>query len=1028
MPYLRFVPSRFAARSVLAALPVFGLLYVQAQSSPDYAKQIQPILEKNCYSCHGEKLQSAGLRLDRKESVVPKRDQIYSRIAGLGNLPRMPMGGKISDSEMALVKSWVDAGAPWSDTPVSSAPKKKHWAFVAPVRPALPTVKNTKWARNPVDRFILAKLESEGLAPSPEADRATLLRRASLDITGLPPTPAEVDAFIADRSPRAWEKQVDRLLASPHYGEKWARHWLDGARYADSDGYEKDKPRFVWFYRDWVINAFNRNMPYNQFIVEQIAGDLLPNPTQDQRVATGYLRNSMINEEGGIDPEQFRMEAMFDRMEAIGKGMLGVTIQCAQCHDHKYDPLKQEEYYRLFAFLNNSHESTAAVHTPAQQMQIAGILRRTREIEAGLQHRTADWKDRMGKWEQSLPTKQTQWTVIRPEVDDISTGGQRYILQDDGSLLAQGYAPTKHTVKLTAKTNLKNITAFRLELLTDPNLPLGGPGRSIFGTGALSEFKVEASPASDAKSVKVVKFAKASADVNPPEAPLLPNYFDKTDKKRTTGPVELAIDGNDNSAWGIDVGPGLRNQSRKAVFNAAEPISTEGETVLAIYLKQNGGGWNSDDNQNQNLGRFRLSITTEPDAVADPIPAKVREIFAIPEDKRSQDQIQTVFAYWRTTVPEWKDENTTISELWKTYPEGSSQLVLNERDQMRETHQLTRGSFLTPGKLVTPGVPTFLNPLPADAPVNRLTFAKWIVSRDSPTTARAFVNRMWLEIFGTGIVETAEDFGTQVSAPSHPELLDWLAVEFMEKGWDVKGTLRTILLSSAYRQSSNATPELLSKDPYNRLLARGPRFRVDAEIVRDIFLASSGLLSTQVGGDNAFPPAPSFLFQPPTSYGPKVWNESTGSEKYRRAIYTFRFRSVPYPILQTFDAPNGESSCVRRSRSNTPLQALATLNEPLFLESAQALAAKAIENGGVTDEQRIRYVVRRVLSRPPTAPEQTELLALLAREQSRFAATGLDPAKFAGIALAKGGDPVKAAAWTAVARVVLNLDEAITKE
>ena len=1027
MHLLRFAP----------AIALAGVLGLQAQKAanptpPEAFRQAQAILEAHCYSCHGEKLQSAGLRLDRKESAQPKRDEIYRRVAGLGNLARMPMGGKLSDADIAVIKAWVDAGAPWSETVVSSAPQKKHWAFVPPVRPALPVVKNAKWVRNPVDRFILAKLESEGLAPSPEADKATLLRRASLDVTGLPPTPEEVDAFLADRGPRAWEKQVDRLLASTHYGEKWARHWLDGARYADSDGYEKDKPRFVWFYRDWVINAFNRNLPYNQFIIEQIAGDLLPNATQDQRVATGYLRNSMINEEGGIDPEQFRMEAMFDRMEAIGKGMLGVTIQCAQCHNHKYDPLQQEEYYRLFAFLNNSHESTAAVYTPQQQMQIAGILRRTREIEAGIQHRTADWKDRMRAWEASVLKIQTQWTVIRPDVDDISTGGQRYIPQEDGSLLAQGYAPTKHTVKLTTKLPFQNITAFRLELLTDPNLPLNGPGRSIYGTGALSEFKVEVAPASDPQASKVVKFARASADVNPPEAPLLPIYFDKTDKKRVTGPVALAIDGKDETAWGIDVGPGLRNQARKAVFNAAEPITAPADAVLTISLKQNGGGWNSDDNQNQNLGRIRLSVTADSDAVADPVPAAVREILAIPAERRSSNQEQAVFGYWRTTVPEWRDENETIAKLWKEYPEGSSQLVLNERDQMRETHQLTRGSFLTPGKLVQPGVPSFLNPLPAGAPANRLTFAKWIVARDSPTTARAFVNRMWLEVFGTGIVETAEDFGTQASPPSHPELLDWLAVEFMDKGWDVKGVLRTILLSATYRQSSSATPEVLSADPYNRLLARGPRFRVDAELVRDISLAASGLLSDRVGGDNAFPPAPSFLFLPPTSYGPKVWNESQGAEKYRRSLYTFRFRSVPYPILQTFDAPNGESSCVRRSRSNTPLQALATLNEPLFLESAQALAGKAIENGGASDEQRLRYVMRRVLSRAPSAAETSELLALLAKERTRFAGgpgvASLDAAKFAGVALAKGGDPVQAAAWTVVTRVVLNLDETITKE
>ncbi|MDQ1473866.1 MAG: hypothetical protein QOJ99_5346 [Bryobacterales bacterium] len=1013
----------------VAAIPLVGWLCLNAQNSPDFARDIQPVFEKSCYSCHGEKLQSAGLRLDQKQSALAKlvpgksaESVIYKRIAGVGNLARMPMGGTLSETQIAAVKSWIDAGANWPDNVASTTPKKKHWAFIPPVRPTFPTVQNAKWVRNPIDRFVLAKLESEGLAPSAEADKVTLLRRASLDLIGLPPTPEEVEAFLKDKSPAAYEKQVDRLLASPHYGEKWARHWLDGARYADSDGYEKDKPRFVWFYRDWVINAFNRNLPYNQFIIDQIGGDLIPNATQDQKVATGYLRNSMINEEGGIDPEQFRMEAMYDRMDAIGKGMLGVTIQCAQCHNHKYDPLQQEEYYRLFAFLNNTNEATAAVYTPAEQMKIADILRRTREIDSSLQHRTPDWEARMSQWETSVANNQPEWQVVRPEVDDISTGGQKYIPQEDGSLLAQGYAPTKHTVKLTAKTTLKNITAFRLELMTDPNLPLGGPGRSIKGSGALSEFRVEAAPAETPDKPQPVKMARATADINLPETPLEPVFFDKTDKKRVTGPVEFAIDGKDETAWGIDAGPGLRNQPRKAVFNAAEPITGSGETILTFYLKQNAGGWNSDDNQNNNLGRVRLSVTNAPDAAADPVPVNVREILAVPRAQRSPAQVQTVFTYWRTTVPAWKDENDTIAALWKQHPEGASQMVLNERAKTRETHQLIRGDFLTPGKLVTGGVPSFLNPLPADAPVNRLTFAKWIVARDSPTTARAFVNRLWQAYYGIGIVETSEDFGTQSSPPSHPELLDWLAVEFMDRNWDIKAIQKLILTSATYRQSSNVTPELLSKDPYNRLLARGPRFRVDAEIVRDIALSTSGLLTDKVGGPSVFPPAPGFLFLPPTSYGPKVWNESTGEDRYRRAIYTFRFRSVPYPMLQTFDSPTGDSSCVRRARSNTPLQALTTLNEPLFIESARALAARTLSEGGTSDAQRLNYAVRRVLSRAPSTAEAAELLQLLTKEQARFSDGKRNPRELAGV------DSPQAAAWTAVARVLLNLDETITKE
>jgi hypothetical protein len=1023
------------------SLPLLIAASLQAQNIPDFARDIQPLFEKNCYSCHGEKTQSAGLRLDQKQSAStklvagnPEQSEIYRRVAGIGNMNRMPMGGKLDTAQIALIKSWIAAGANWPDSVLTSAPKKKHWAFIPPVRPDLPPVKDVKWVRNPIDRFVLAKLESEGLAPSHEADRATLLRRASLDLTGLPPTPEELDAFLKDKSSQAYEKQIERLLASPHYGEKWARHWLDGARYADSDGYEKDKPRFVWFYRDWVINAFNRNLPYNQFVIDQIGGDLIPNATQDQKVATGFLRNSMINEEGGVDPEQFRMESMFDRIDAIGKGILGVTIQCAQCHNHKYDPLTQVEYYRIFAFLNNSHEAAAAVYTPAEEMTRANIYRRTREIEAGLQHRTSDWQARMARWEDSVAHSQPEWTVVKPEVDDISTGGEKYILQDDNSLLAQGYAPTKHRVKLTVKTSMSDIRAFRLELLTDPNLPLGGPGRSIKGTGALTEFEVEAAPANAPDKVTKVKIEHATADLNMPETPLEAMFFDKSNKKRVTGPIEFAIDGKDETAWGTDAGPGLRNQARKAVFDAAEPISNEGGTILTFYLKQNHGGWNSDDNQNNNLGRIRLSITSAKDAAADPLPTNVREILAIPRDQRSPLQVQTLFGYWRTTVPEWKDENETITALWRTYPEGSSQLELAERTRVRETHRLNRGDFLNPAEVVTPGVPSFLNPLPAGAKLDRLTFAKWLVARDSPTTARAYMNRIWQQEFGTGIVETSENFGTQASPPSHPELLDWLAVEFMDRGWDIKAMQRLIVTSATYRQSSAVTPELEAKDPYNRLLARGPRFRVDAEIVRDIALSASGLLNPKVGGPSVYPPAPSFLFLPPASYGPKVWNEAKDAERYRRAVYTFRFRSVPYPMLQTFDAPNGESSCVRRARSNTPLQALTTLNEPLFVESARALAMKTLAQGGRTDAQRLTYAMRRVLARTPSTAESQELLGFLTKEEKRFGDGAHDPWQLAAAdpaqhpVLPASATPAQAAAWTALSRVLLNLDEAITKE
>jgi hypothetical protein len=1011
-------------------LGVIVALCLQAEEPVDFKRDIRPILSNACFLCHGpdDKRRKGDLRLDTKESAFkaiegkqafvpgkPDQSEAIRRILTTDKDDHMPpakSGKQLTPKQIELIKKWVAQGAKWSD----------HWSFVPPERPAVPVVKG---AANPVDAFVRVRLERDGMSPAPEAGRETLLRRLSLDLVGLPPTAEEIDAFVADKAPDAYERQVDRLLASPHYGERQARHWLDAARYADSDGFEKDKPREAWFYREWVINAFNRDLPYDQFVVEQIAGDLLPNATQDQVVATGFLRNSMINEEGGVDPEQFRMEAMFDRMDAIGRGILGLTIQCAQCHSHKFDPLTHEEYYRMFAFLNNAHEANVRVYSPPETMARAGVLSGIREIEDDLRHRTADWRERMRAWEASVRDDQPEWTVVRPEVDDISSGGCKYLPMDDGSFLAQSYAPTKHKVKLTVKVPLEEITGFRLELLTDPNLPCNGPGRSVKGTGVLSEFEVEAGPADGSAKPAKLKLVSATADVDAPEAPLEAIFDDKSNKKRITGPVAFAIDGKDDTAWSVDIGPGRRNQPRKAVFVPEKPAAFKGGAVLVFYLKQNHGGWNSDDNQNCNLGRFRLSVTGAPAPKADPLPAAVRAIFAIPADQRSPAQDAVVFSTWRTTVPEWKEANDQIEELWKKHPEGSTQLALEERGRMRTTHMLDRGDFLKPKSVVTPGVPAFLNPLPAGAPANRLTFARWMVDRRAPTPARSMVNRVWQNYFGTGLVATSEDFGSQADSPSHPELLDWLAVEFMEKGWRFKSLHRLIVTSSTYKQSSKVTADSFAKDPANRLLARGPRFRVEGEIVRDIALAASGLINLKVGGPSVCPPAPGQLFQPPVSYGPKVWKEETGENRYRRGLYTFRYRSVPYPALQAFDTPVGEASCVRRSRSNTPLQALTTLNEPLFVECARALAAKTLKEGGAADDERLAFAFRRCTGRTPSAKEKAVLLDFLAHQKEKLAAA---PDRLQPLTGAKDDATPERGAWTAVARVLLNLDETITKE
>jgi hypothetical protein len=1034
---------------LVAALATPAIAQQQDGPAIDFNRDIRPIFESRCYDCHGPKKQKADLRLDDRAAalrggadgavIVPGKgadSELIARVVSDDPEERMPpKGPRLTAEEVDRLRTWIDRGADWPAQESAQARKgRDHWSFKAPVRPPLPQVKDSAWVRSPIDRFILARLEREGLQQSPEADKTTLIRRLSLDLTGLPPTVEEVDAFLADTKPDAYDRLVDRLLASPHYGERWGRIWLDAARYADSDGFEKDKPRFVWFYRDWVVNALNRDLPYDRFIIEQIAGDLLPDATQDQRVATGFLRNSMINEEGGVDPEQFRMEAMFDRMDAIGKGILGLTIQCAQCHNHKFDPLTQRDYYRVFAFLNDSHEANVVVYTPDEQMKRESIFRKVREVEAGLKHAHPDWQDRMTCWEDSVRGNQPEWTVVQPKVDEISDGGQKYLPQDDGSFLAQGYAPTHHRIKMTIKIDAKDIRAFRLEQLNDPNLPRGGPGRSIEGTSALTEFEVEAAPADHPEKVEKVKFVRASTDVNPPETPLKSIYDDKSKKKRVTGPVAFAIDGKDETAWGTDVGPGRTNQPRKAVFVAEKPIGFDGGTILTFYLKQNHGGWNSDDNQNNNLGRFRLAYTTAEGAEADPLPSAVREAVVTPRDRRSPAQEAAIFGHWRTTVADWKDANDRIEALWREHPEGTTQLVLQSREAPRETHVLQRGDFLKPAQTVEPGVPSFLHPMPSGAPANRLGFAMWLVDRNSPTTARSLVNRVWQTYFGLGLVGTSEDLGTQSEAPSHPELLDWLAIEFMDRGWGLKDLHRLIVTSATYRQAARVTPDLLTRDPFNRLLARGPRFRVEAEVVRDVALAASGLLNAKVGGPSVGPPAPEFLFQPPTSYGPKVWPEAKGVDKYRRALYTFRYRSVPYPVLQNFDAPNGDFACVRRARSNTPLQALTTLNEPLFLDCARALARTTLASGGSCDAERLDYTFRRCLARKPTAKESAALLAMLERQARRYGAEGQDPRPLIAdgdAALPKlpdGVPPARLAAWTAVSRVLLNLDETITKE
>ncbi len=911
---------------------------------------------------------------------------------------------------LAWAALWLVSGQPidGAETGASKPATRDNWSFKAPARPELPPVRNRKWVRNAIDRFILARLEEEKLEPSPEADRITLIRRLSLDLTGLPPTLAEVDAFVTDRRPDAYERVVERLLASVHYGEHWGRHWLDAARYADTNGYEKDLPRSIWPYRDWVINAYNADLPFDEFAIEQMAGDLLPNATIEQRVATGFHRNSMVNEEGGVDPEEFRVAAIINRVETTGKAFLGLTINCAQCHNHKYDPISQKEYYQFFAFLNSDDEPLLDVPSQAQLIKRKEILDQIGKIEDELLAKDPELKTRQAAWEDDLRDETVNWHVLEP-VNYYGAVGTKFTRLSDESLLATASNPGSSTYTVTVKPQLKDITGFRLEALTDPNLPHNGPGRTAHGNFVLTEFRVDLiSP--DGQTTNQVPLQNATADFEQPGFPAADAINGKADAKH---------------GWAIDAGPGRINQDRKAVFETKQNVHLAEGSMLLFTLKQAFG-------TEHTLGRFRLAATSQAEHPirADPLAAKLRQILDLAVDQRTPQQRRELFSFYRTVDSKCAEANKQIADLMNGWPQADTTLVLASRQEPRETHIFKRGDFRNPLEAVSPDVPAFLPPLPAGEPRNRLTLAKWIVSEKNPLTARVIMNRFWQAYFGRGLVVTAEDFGTQGDKPSHPELLDWLACEFMARGWSMKAMHRLIVESATYRQASKVSPELYAKDQYNRWLARGPRFRVEAETVRDIALSASGLLSAKVGGPSVYPPIPDGVLN--LGYGaPMKWETSTGEDRYRRGLYTFWKRTVPYPGLSIFDAPNADTACVRRVMSDTPLQALTTLNDTVFHEAAQALALRAWKEGGKTDRDRAAYAFRLCTSREPDAKELEGVLKLVREKEQYFENRTAAAVQIASPDRQNPPEDVNlhaVAAWTLAARVLLNLDETITKQ
>lgn len=1026
------------------AAVLFAALALPLSAAPvDFTREVQPILAEHCTHCHGadEKARKSGLRLDVREAALkggesdgpaivpgkPEQSAMLARVLSHDRDEIMPPPKEkkpVSAAQAELLKRWIAEGANYA----------KHWAFEPPRKVAVPA------GAHPVDALVQAKLGSTGLQPSPRAEAATLCRRIHLDLTGLPPSPAEVAAFeqaSAKDAQQATRELVEKLLKSPRYGERWARTWLDAARYADSNGYEKDLPREQWAWRDWVINAFNRDLPYDRFLIEQLAGDLLPNATQEQIVATGFLRNSMVNEEGAIVPEQFRMDEMFDRMDCLGKAVFGLSIQCAQCHSHKFDPLSQDEYFGIFAFFNNTYEAQSWVYTAEQQKQIAGIKGAIAKAEQDWKAKRPQWEQELAAWEKATAAKQPKWTA-RKAAELGSTSGLNHPTQEaDLSILSQGHPTTRGDIYGVFEGEWQGVTGLRLEALTHRDLPFNGPGRSLFGTWAVTEMIVTAQrPGYD--KWEPLKLVNATADFSEPEDRMEEEWkaaFDKAGK-RTRGPVKFLIDGSDDTAWRSDRGLGLRNQESAAVVQFEKPLDLPAGSKVKVLLRFYHSG---DDNGRHNtmLGRCRISTTTAPAPVALPIDhAAILGLDADCDDCRSPEQKEALFTAWRKTVPAAKPLNDQIAAEWKKYPMApTSVLHLAERsfEEARPTNLLDRGSWDKPLQIVAPHTPAALPALAkTEKKPDRLAFAKWAADRSSPLTARVAVNRVWQAIFGSGLVETSEDFGTRAAVPEHQELLDWLAVDFMDHGWSHKHLIETILTSATYAQTSKANAAQLERDPRNRWLARGPRFRMEAEVIRDTALTIAGLLSPKIGGPSVFPPVPQSVLD--YNYTkPTYWNPPTGPDRYARALYLFRKRSMPDPVMSSFDAPNGDTACARRTRSNTPLSALTGLNETVFVEAAQALAQRLVREGGPDDAARVAYAYRLCTARAAKPGEVNRVLQLLNETRARLKQGELKANLIAFSSLTNveqlpaDATPNDLAAWTIVSRVLLNLDETLTK-
>jgi hypothetical protein len=993
-----------------------------------YNRDIRPILSHACFTCHGPDAtaRKAELRLDVRADalretesgalpIVPGKataSELIQRISTADLSQRMPPEGHaaLTAEQIETLTRWINQGAEY----------QQHWAFITPTNVNIPTVKNKSWTRNEIDNFVLSRLEKSNLEPNGQADREALIRRVSFDLTGLPPTLEEIDTFLADQQETAYETMVEHFLKSSAYGEHMARYWLDLARYADTNGYQYDTERTQWVWRDWVIHAYNSNMPFDQFTIEQLAGDLIPDGTPQQQLATGFNRNHPITIEGGIISEEYRVEYVMDRVVTTGAVWLGMTVGCARCHDHKYDPLSQTEFYQMLAYFNQVPEKGNSGFDPRATIASPLAAKQNNILEAELEILRAELaKPRditadLEKWTRTLRDQNIQWHVLIP--DSIKSSGESQLtLLDDHSVLASEANPAKDTYEITATTILQNITAIRLECLIHESLPEGGPGRYSNSNFVLSEFemRVKSDGADKEESPwQAIQFASATAQYNQKD------YH-----------INNAIDGitAGNNGWAVD-GP-TRKEPVSAIFVAQQAFSGKLDNQLQFRLRHEASFGQ------HGIGRLRLSVTTaDPTSLQfESIPADIITIAKIDAAQRSESQTKTITEYFLANHnPQIALQDKLVNLIAaknRTFPPT---MVMRDMSPTRKTFVLDRGQYSEPTTEVNVGVPNVFPALPTDSTPNRLGFAQWLMQPDHPLTARVAVNRYWQRLFGVGLVKTLEDFGTQGELPSHPQLLDWLALDFQANGWDIKRTLKTILLSATYRQSSLAPAAAYQQDPDNRQLARGPRMRLSAEEIRDNALAISDLLTNKIGGKSVYPYQPLGIWMELNNrrgYS-RVYPQASGEDLYRRSLYTFWKRTVPSPMLKTLDAPEREFCTIQRSRTNTPLQSLLLLNAPQFVEAARHLAGRVMAQGTNNPRQQIIYVFRLVTGRTPSSDEISVLQSVY---RSQFIAfTSNTDARDKLLAVGDSDvddtfDRPTLAAWTMVCRMLLNLDEAISK-